>query len=198
MTLGQKIRQLIKSNGYRRIEDFYAALKTFFGSHSITRRTLTRLLNDHVQVSDRTLNQIAILLDIPTSSIKEGTDRDIPSTEKAITVFQYNKLAVIKGLRKDLPFAPEKLMLRPGGRTSREQDRADVTESVKWFVVFRGSVTLVLENPHGEERRTFKADDEFAFDARLPHYFESTNRRLSVIYIIHYPTRNSDLFLFDN
>jgi hypothetical protein len=195
MTLGQKIRQLIKERNYRRIEDFYLALCECFGAQAINRRTLTRLLKDRVVVKDRTLNQIAIMLDVPTSSLRE----DAPGARPAgsVSTFEYNKDALIQGLRKDLPFAPEKLILRPGGRTSREQDKSDSPESVKWFVVSRGAVTLVREAVGGEERRTFRSDEEFAFDARQTHYFENADKRTSVAYIIHYPTRNSSLFLFE-
>jgi hypothetical protein len=196
MTLGQKIRHLIRERKYSRIEDFYNALVNCFGPQAINRRTLTRLLKDRVIVKDRTLNQIAIILDVPTSSLRE--DAAAPAdTLPSISTFEYNKDAVIHGLRKDLPFAPERLLLRPGGRTSREQDRTDCPESVKWFVIAKGAVTLVIEGPLGEARRTFKIDEEFAFDARQAHYFENANKRASMVYIIHYPTKNSDLFLFN-
>lgn len=197
MALGKKIRQLIKEGGYKKIEDFYIALVNFFGAQAINRRTLTRLLKDRVVVTDRTLNQIAILLDVPTTSLREDTSAANKNPIKSVSTFEYNKNAIIHGLRKDLPFAPEKLVLRASGRTSREQDRTDARESVKWFVVTRGMVTLVREGMGGDERKTFGADEDFAFDGRQAHYFENAHKRLSVIYIIHYPTQNSDLFLFD-
>jgi hypothetical protein len=194
MTLGEKILNSIHERGYRTLNEFHAEAVSVFEDKAITRRTLTRLINNRVVVRERTLNQVAVILGIKTSTLREGTDAEIQGAEQMVGIFTYNEKAVLHSFRKTLPFIPEKLILRQGGRTSEEQDRPDAKESLKWFFVIMGRVNLVIKTPFGEEKRSFHKGEEFVFDARQLHYFESAFKRPSVVLIIHYPAQNSDFY----
>jgi hypothetical protein len=194
MTLGEKILQNIHERGYRTLNEFHAELVSVFEDKAITRRTLTRLVNNRVLVREHTLNQVAVILGIKTSTLREGTDAEVKDAEQMTGIFTYNEKAVLHSFRKSLPFVPEKLVLRSGGRTSEEQDRPDARESLKWFFVIMGRVNLVTKGPLGEEKRSFHKGEEFVFDARQLHCFESAFKRPSVIIIIHYPAQNSDFY----
>jgi hypothetical protein len=61
-----------------------------------------------------------------------------------------------------------------------------------------GRVNLVIKGPLGEEKRAFHKGEEFVFDARQLHYFESAFKRPSVILIVHYPSQNSDFYSHPN
>ena len=194
MTLGEKILQCIHESGHRTLNEFHTELVSVFEDKAITRRTLTRLLNNRVVVREHTLNQVAVILGIKTSTLREGTDAEVQSADQTEGIFTYNEKAVLHSFRKDLPFVPEKLILRSGGRTSEEQDRPDAKESLKWFFVIMGRVNLVTRGPLGEEKRAFHKGEQFVFDARQLHYFESTFKRPSVVLIVHYPAQNSDFY----
>jgi len=194
MTLGENILQHIRNSGYRTLNDFHTELVAVFENKAITRRTLTRLLNNRVEVREHTLNQVAVILGIKTSTLREGTDAEVKSADQAEGIYTYNEKAVLHCFRNNLPFVPEKLILRSGGRTSEEQDRPDARQSLKWFIVIMGRVNLVTKGPLGEEKRGFHKGEEFVFDARQLHYFESSFKRPSVILIVHFPAQNSDFY----
>ncbi len=194
MTLGEKILEHIHKCGYKTLNSFHAELSSVFEDKAITRRTLTRLVNNRVEVREHTLNQVAVILGVKTSILREGTDAEIVGADQTEGLFTYNEKAVLHSFRKNLPFVPEKLILRSGGRTSEEQDRTDAKESLKWFFVTMGKVNLVIKEPLGDEKRTFHKGEEFVFDARKLHYFESASLRPSVVLIIHYPAQNSDFY----
>lgn len=192
MTLGEKIRQLIQDTGYKTLEAFYTDLQDSFGEAALNKRTLMRILSNEVKVRVNTLGQIALILNTNITKLKEGTDAEV--IEKTGT-FEYNEKALLQSYRNNLPFIPERLIIKHNGRTSQEQDPLAATESMKWFVVCSGQVTLAIEGQFGEEKRTFKHGDDFVFDARQKHYFENVSRKPAILHIIHYPAANSDFYV---
>ncbi|MFH0754581.1 MAG: cupin domain-containing protein [Candidatus Omnitrophota bacterium] len=189
MTLGEKIRGLIKESGYKTLEAFYADISDSFAEAAFTKRTLMRILSDSVNVRVKTLGQIALVLDTNITKLKEGTDAQI--IEKT-GLFEYNKNALLYSYRNNLPFIPQKLTLKSGGRTSQEQDPLAAGESIKWIMVLSGEVTAVISGQFGEEKISFKKGGDFVFDARQKHYFENPGRKTAILHIVHYPARNSD------
>ncbi len=195
MKLGAKIRQLIKESRYKNISAFHRELASIFEDKAVNYRTLSQIVNDHARARERTLNQIAIILGTRTSDLRAGTDSEQLEQEETLGAFTYNDKAVLRAMENGLPFMPSKLILKRGGRTSEEQDRPDGPRSVKWCAVIMGGVHLSLTGALGEEKKTFYKGAAFSFDARQRHSFENAYKGTSVLYIIHSPSSNSDLYL---
>lgn len=188
--IGQKIRRLIKKN-YKTIKMFYAELMGMFGESSIDRSTLTRLLKNQVVVRERTLNQIAIVLGVKTSFLREGTDVEVTDVAETEALFTYNDTATLKILEKNLPFATTQLSLKRNGRTSEEQDSTDCKDSLKWIFVVVGKIELTIKTPQGKETRTLHKSQRTWFDARNLHTIRNLSKSTSVCLIIHYPAKNN-------
>lgn len=195
MTLGEKIRQLIKKSPFKNISAFHREIVNVFEDKAVNLRTLSQILNNHAFGRERTLNQIAIILGVKTSELRQGTDAETLEDEETLGAFTYNDKATLKALENRLPFMPTKLILKRGGRTSQEQDKKTTTRSVKWCAVVMGGIHLSVTGTLGEEKRTFYKGASFSFDARQKHYFENAYKGTTVLYIIHAPAENSPFYL---
>ncbi len=195
MTLAEKLRRLIKTSRYKNISAFHRELTVIFEDKAVSYRTLSQILNNHAHARERTLNQIAIILGVGTAELRAGTDSEQLEENETLGVFTYNEKAVLRALENNLPFMPCKLVLKRGGRTSEEQDRPDGPQAVKWCAVIMGGVSLSIRGVSGEEKQTFYKGRSFSFNARQRHYFENAYHGTSVLYIIHSPAENSDLYL---
>ncbi|MBF0619127.1 MAG: hypothetical protein HQL19_03050 [Candidatus Omnitrophica bacterium] len=181
---------MIREAGHKTLEGFYTHLADLFEDKAISKRTLMRALKGKVVARGQTLNQIALTLGVGTSSVREGTDAEVSPEDPSEGVFTYNDKAALHTFSHTLPFVPGKLVLKAGGRTSEEQDKADAKDSVKWFMVQIGRVTLVLKSALSEERKTFHKGEHFAFNARQMHSFLNDSKSTSVVLIVHYPVQN--------
>ncbi len=189
--LGDKIRRLIKEKGYRTIQDFYSELVRTFEQSHIDRSTLTRLLKNKVDVRERTLIQIAIILGVKTSFLREGTNAEVSAIKEPDGIFTYSEKAATRILDRDLPFITERLRLRPGGRTPELQDPPAAPESCKWVFVLMGRIRVVIKDDNGEKKIVLHRSQKLSFDARRLHYFENVSGNTSLCLIIHYPARNN-------
>ncbi|MBF0485588.1 MAG: helix-turn-helix domain-containing protein [Candidatus Omnitrophica bacterium] len=189
--IGGKIRRLIKEGGYATIKDFYSRLAGTFEKTAIDRSTLTRLLKNQVVVRERTLNQIAIILGVKTSALREGTTAEVSAISEPEGIFTYNDKAALKILDRNLPFATTQLILKAGGQTSPEQDRKDAKKSLKWIFVLVGKIDVVIKSPRGEEVKTLHKSQRASFDARQVHYIKNVSQSTSVCLIVHYPADNN-------
>jgi hypothetical protein len=190
-TIGKKIRGLIREKGYRTIQAFYQDLSKTFEKTAINRSTLTRILKDQVVVRERTLNQLALILGVKTSSLREGTNAQVDAAVQSERVFTYNEAAALKVLDNDLPFVAGQLTLKKNGRTTEEQDSAEETESLKWVFVLVGTIRVVVEEPGGSKTITLHKSRKFSFDARQRHHFENASANTSLCLVLHYPARNN-------
>ena len=195
MKLGDKIRRLIKESRYKNISAFHRELVSIFEDKAVNCRTLSQIINNHARARERTLNQIAIILGMRTSELRAGTESEQLEQEETLGAFTYNDKAVLRALENDLPFMPCKLILKRGGQTTEEQDPPEGPRAVKWCTVIMGGVNLFVTGAVGEEKKTFYKGAAFSFDARQRHYFENAYKGTSVLYIIHSPAQNSDLYL---
>ncbi|MBF0387848.1 MAG: hypothetical protein HQL20_08335 [Candidatus Omnitrophica bacterium] len=195
MKLGEKIRELIKASRFRNVSAFHRELTAIFEDKAVNYRTLSQIINNHACARERTLNQIAIILGMRTCELRANTDSQELEQEETLGAFTYNDKAVLRALENHLPFMPGKLVLKRGGRTTPEQDRPDGPKSVKWCAVIMGGVSLSVTGALGEEKKTFYKGAAFSFDARQKHCFANAYKGTTVLYIIHSPAVNSDLFL---
>ncbi|NTV29545.1 MAG: helix-turn-helix transcriptional regulator [Candidatus Omnitrophica bacterium] len=194
-TVGEKIRRLIREKGYKSLKDFYDELVQTFEQSHIDRSTLTRLLKNKVVVRERTLIQIALILGVKTSFLREGTDAEVSAIKAPETVFTYNEKAAARILDRNLPFVTEQLTLRAGGRTSDLQDPPQAAESLKWIFVLIGKVRVVIKDGDVEEKKTLHRSQRLALDARQVHYFENAARSTTLCLIVHYPAANNTFYL---
>jgi hypothetical protein len=188
-TVGQKIRQLIQEKGYRTVKDFYSKLTGIYGKSSINRSTLTRLLKDQVIVRERTLNQIAIILGVKTSFLREGTTAEVSAIKDPESIFTYNNKASSRILKRYLPFGVEQITLKNGGRTADLQDDPEAKRSLKWIFVLVGKINVVIKGPTGEEIRSLHKSQDTHFDAQQLHYIENASKSTSICLSIHYPSK---------
>jgi transcriptional regulator with XRE-family HTH domain len=189
--IGDKIKRTIKEKGFKTIKAFYARLTDIYGRSAINRSTLTRLLKGQVEVRERTLNQIAIILGVKTSFLREGTDAEVSAIDKPEGIFTYNDKATLKILQKGLPFTAEQLALKVGGRTADLQDSAEAKESLKWIYVLVGKINVVIKEDDSEKIQTLHKSQNTYFDARKLHRIENVSKSTSLCLCIHYPAANS-------
>ena len=194
-TIGSKIRQLIKDNGYKTVKDFYLKLKEIYGKSCINRSTLTRLLKDQVEVRERTLNQIAIILNVKTSSLREGTNAEISADTSTTTSFRFNDKASLRILKKGLPFGVEQLSLKTEGRTADMQDDINAKESLKWIYILVGKINVVIKKDDGWDIIALHKSQSMDFDARKLHYIANASKSTSMCLITHYPAENSSFYI---
>jgi len=195
LKIGDKIRQLISDSPYKNISGFHRELVNIFEENAVNLRTLSQIINNHACARERTLNQIAIILGMRTSELREGTTAQELKQEETLGAFTYNENAVLRALENNLPFMPCKLVLKRSGRTSEEQDRPEGPRSVKWCAVIMGGIRLNLKGPLGEEKKIFYKGATFSFDSRQRHFFENAHKGTTVLYIVHSPSENSDFYL---
>ena len=110
--IGDRIGRLIKEAGYAKPKDFYKKIKEIYGNRAFARYTLTRILENKVQMREVSLQQIATALFLNKSVITSGTN-----AEKTIEVskdksFTFAGGSTIQVLEKNLPFVVELLSLR--------------------------------------------------------------------------------------
>ena len=187
-TVGQKIRQLIKEKGYYTVKNFYSRLIAVYGKRSINRSTLTRLLKDQVIVRERTLNQIAIILGVKTSFLREGTDAEVSAIKDPESIFTYNEKASSRILKRDLPFTVEQVTLKASGRTADMQDSPHAKGSLKWIFVLVGKVNVIIEGNNRKDVRPLHKSQDTHFDAQLLHRIENASKSTSICLSIHYPS----------
>jgi len=192
--IGKKIRRMIRDKGFRTVKDFYQVLSSTFEQTAINRSTLTRILKDRVEVRERSLNQIALILGVRTSALREGTNAEVSAMAQPERVFTYNDKAAARVLETGLPFMALRLTLKKAGRTAPEQDSSECTQSVKWVYILVGKIKVIVEGADGERTTTLHKSQAWSFDARRRHHFENASANTSLGLIIHHPARNNRLF----
>ncbi len=188
--IGNKIRRMILKK-FNTIKEFYDKLVELNGDTAINRFSLTRILKNRVIVRERSLLQIAHVLLVRTSSLREGTDQEKSPIIQEEAGYKYNDKAKLKILENKLPFVIKQLTLKKGGRTDIEQDAKDKKESLKWIYILIGKVKVVVKGPSGLTKKVLHKRQRMSFDGRLPHHFENLSGRTSMCLIIHYPAENS-------
>ena len=134
------------------------------------------------------LNQIATILNMSTSQLRDGTDSAATQARDFPGIYDYNPTASIVKLHDGLPFLPGRVTIKPDGRTTTERDPAGQGTFLKWIYVLAGTVELVIETPAGEERHSVRKRENRVFDSTAAHHFENKGRRKAVFLSIHYPT----------
>lgn len=197
MTLGEKIKNLIKKSSFQTIGAFHQEILRVFEKQAISIRALSQIINNRSQAREKTLHQIAIILGITLSELRKDTDAETLDHEDTLGVFAYNENAKLQSLESHLSFMPTKLILKKSGQTVWEQDPIDSHQAVKWCAVIMGGVELALMGEFGEERKSFYKGATFSFDSRKKHFFSNIYKGTSVLYIIHSPSQNSDFYIKD-
>lgn len=188
MTIGERLKQVITEAGYRSPRAFFKELVRWHKSNAISAKTFYHLLKDKKTPHERTLNQIAMVLDMSTAALRKGTTIE-PRPEPGW--FYYNDSAKLYTYGVEAPFLPLKLVLNPDGESTKECDDAARGESFKWVVVVVGRIVVVIEEPDGEKTYKLHSSQTLLFDARKPHYFKNDSKRTSTAHIIHYPRTNN-------
>lgn len=198
-TLGEKIKNLIQQAGYKKPGAFYNAMLATNAQDVMDRKTFYNLLHDRIPPRERTLFQVAILLNTTTSELRRDTNHEIPATldEKKVYSgrYSYNDRAHLYGYHVKAPFMPLRLHLKEGGQTPEDRDSPDAKESLKLIWVIVGKITVVIKTTDGEERRELHNGQMTTFDARQTHYFINGSKTNSIAHIIHYPAENNALYI---
>ena len=109
--LGNKIKRLIKENGYAKINDFHKKIREIYSDQAVARFTLTRIIENKVHIRPSTLKQIATALMMPTSAIRKGTDAEDVKEAKKYS-YRYSGGSTFQVLEKNLPFVIKELLLK--------------------------------------------------------------------------------------
>lgn len=195
MTLGEKIKNLIKNSTFKNITTFHQEMVRIFEKQAISIRALSQIMNNHSHAREKTLHQIAIILGISLSELRKGTTVEVFEHAETLGSFSYNDQAKLQALENGLDFMPTKLVLKKFGKTTPEQDPSTLNHAVKWCAVIMGGVELTITTEFGEEKKSFYKGSTFSFDPRKKHFFSNIYQGTSVIYIIHAPSENSSFYL---
>ena len=199
MTLGEKVRKLIQQAGYKKPGAFYKEILKVSVKDAISRKTFYNLLHDRIPPRERTLFQVAILLNTTTMDLRRDTDQEIlPALDEKKVYsgrYSYNDRAHLYGYHVKAPFMPLKLHLKEGGQTPEDRDSPDAKESLKLILIIVGKITVVIKTAEGEERRELHNGQMTTFDARQTHYFINGSKSNSIAYIMHYPAENNGLYI---
>ncbi|MBF0569233.1 MAG: cupin domain-containing protein [Candidatus Omnitrophica bacterium] len=184
MNLADKIAKLIKESECRSLTNLHKVIADLFEDQAITYKTLLRTVHGKSQIRENSLFQIATALGMKTSSLREGTntqaqeEKDIPGT------YLYNDKASLLKLNHRLPFSPNRITIKPGGQTTKEQDPASKGAFIKWVYVLSGKVELTIEGKLNLEKKPLKREDHYCFDSTQPHYFENRASRTATLLVI--------------
>ena len=110
--IGNKIKRLIKEKGYTKVNNFHKKIKELYGARAFARFTLTRILENRVNVREATLQQIATALLVKASTIREGTNAENLEEMPEEKSYTYSGGSELQILEKDLPFVIKQLTLR--------------------------------------------------------------------------------------
>lgn len=111
--LCDKIKRLIKENGYAKPTDFYAKIKEIYPEQAVSIMSLYRILDNKITTIQRkTLSQIATALMIKVSDLKKGTDAEFIKESTEEKGFVYSGGSSLKILEKNLPFVIKQLTLK--------------------------------------------------------------------------------------
>ncbi len=195
MTLGEKIKKLIKESSFKNINAFHQEMVNIFEKQAVSIRALSQIINNHTHAREKTLHQIAIILGITIGELRLGTTAEVFKHEETLGSFSYNDQAKLQALENGLDFMPTKLVLKKFGKTPPEQDPITLDHAVKWCAVIMGGIELTITGELGEEKKSFYKGSTFSFDPRRKHFFSNIYQGTSVLYIIHAPSENSSFYL---
>lgn len=178
MKLGDKIRQIRKTEMKMKLKEFHGHLKQIFGEGAISYMSLVRIEKNQTDGRPKTLYQIACGLGMDIKELLAGTEMELPQEKKAILSdvvrkndrlgkFSYNDKASIEiASSNKASFMVMELVLEPGGATRLEED-AEQTEML--LIVKKGTITADIYN----EIHSLEVGDSIYFKSYLPHHFEN-------------------------
>jgi len=184
----EKIKNLMDQKGLSVVE-LHRQIRAQYGRKSISYLTLYRTVNGLTKVRDSTLGQVAETLGIPVKEIKKGAGQEdnhirYDYDDKKEIYFEANDCDIMFAEnKKKMPFLAGRLVIRPKGKTTIEQDPPGREPFFKWIYGLRGEVTCVIETNQGWERKSVKCGECFAFNSTLRHYFEN-NKKFKVMCIV--------------
>ena len=190
MKLGERIKQIRTQKGLS-LRDLSERLKIIFGSKAIRYNTIYRIekgLRDAKRISS--LSQICIGLEVSLKELKEGTEEEkislvdhIKKRDKTAK-YIYSPNARLEILTQERqPFLGVRLVLLPGGKTTLEQDPAELGRFEKWVYGLKGKITCLI----GQERLILAKDEVICFESSVPHYFENNTTQKASCIIIQNP-----------
>ena len=111
--LCDKIKRLIKENGYTKPIHFYRKIKEIYPEQAVAFNSIYRILDNKVTtIQKKTLKQIADVLMIKVSDLKKGTNAEFLKEEKEEKGFTYSGGSKLIVLEKNLPYIVEHLTLK--------------------------------------------------------------------------------------
>lgn len=186
-TLGQNIRALIKKSSYKNLLAFHRAIVAYAEDDAISYSSLHNVVNDTKRPEEKTLYQIALVLKMKISDLRQGTTSEPLETGPSTGYYPYNESSVLYNLYNNLPFIPQLVKIKGHGQTSEEKEFVSDARSFKFFYICRGTVDLVLKHEDtGIERREFRKGDVFCFDASVLHYFENRKIQFAEILVVSF------------
>jgi len=180
MKLGDKIRQIRKTEMKVNIKGFHQYLTHIFGDGTISYMSLVRIERNQRDGRLKTLHQIACGFGMDIKELLSGTERELPQEKKPILAdivrknarlgkFSYSDKAYIEIASSDkASFMVMEVVLEPGGLTKIEEN-ADGSESL--LIVKKGRITADIYN----EIHSLGVGDSIYFKSHLPHHFENRN-----------------------
>jgi mannose-6-phosphate isomerase-like protein (cupin superfamily) len=186
-TLGQNIRALIKKSSYKNLLTFHKAIVAYAENDAISYSSLHNVVNDTKRPEEKTLYQIALVLKMKISDLRQGTTSAVLETGPSEGSYPYNETSVLYNLYNNLPFQPLLIRIKGHGQTSQEKEFAEDAQTFKFFYICKGVVDLVLQQEDSKtDRREFRKGDVFCFDAGVMHHFENTKAQYAEILIVSF------------
>jgi len=189
MKLHEKIKQTRKSKGLSMVvlED---RLKKIFGEKALRYNTLYRIERGLREARASSLLQICAGLDITLQELQKDTEKEtlygvnLITKRNKIAQYMYSEKAYTQILTQEKqPFMGMRLMLEPGGKTSYEQDPAELGKFEKWVYGLKGKITCSI----GKDKYYLKKDEALCFESTVPHYFENETPKKASCIIIQNP-----------
>ena len=181
MKLGDKIRNIRKTEKKIKLNTLHARLVRIFGDDAISYKSLIRIERNQRDGRLKSIYQIACGLDMEIKDLLAGTEKQLPQ-EKAFLAdivrrntrpgrFEYSYQAAIEILSSNkASFISMELALEPGGQTRVEED---VEGSEMLLVVTKGRITADIHN----EIHSLGIGDSLYFKSHLPHHFENCDKK---------------------
>ena len=183
-TLGKKISQLITKSSYKSLLAFHRAIQDYAGEDAISYSSLHNVVNDIKEPEERTLYQIALVLKMKISDLREGTTSEPPESGPSSGYYPYNETSILYNLYNNLPFQPQLIKIKGRGHTSEEKEFISDAKCFKLVYICRGIVQLVINRKDtGIDRRELKKGDVYCFDATDLHHFENRKVQYAEIHI---------------
>ncbi|MBF0532903.1 MAG: cupin domain-containing protein [Candidatus Omnitrophica bacterium] len=188
MKLRKKIMALLEQKGYKKIATLHRELINLFDANAIPYRNLVRALQGETPFKEMLLFQLGAVLGMSISDLRAETEEELSAQNKTLGIYHYNNKAYLEKLNDKIPFLPTRIVIKPGGRTSQEQDPKNHAINLKWIYVIKGTVELVLEGGIQVERKILKSEESYGFDCTLLHHFENNSpKQTAKLLVVHYP-----------